>query len=1382
MEPRSQESHTRLVTTPRPDPRALRDDGGAAERQTPRALRTIFVGFRKLRNGRACGAASWDLAQLVNAVRCAAREPGGGPTRVGRERCWRCGRRCPVHASLRALSRALLVLLALLALVGCTSGGPSPTVEAPDAEPLATQRAPLTASVSFVLDGNDICPLCTGTGKGQYGSASRSFADPFPTGATPTSVTLTVHAVACNTGTVTFTLDGYPFASRGYVGGNCFCGAACLAIPRFLYVRPPGLQGWIAGGTNHFGIVDTDGQFVSFDATLDFSDEYALTPAKAPTVTSTLVTIHGAPAAALPGGTPVSVTFGWVAGSAIKRVDAETITALAPPHAAGAVDVVLVFPGTGDRMTFADAFAYEAPASTTTVLSSSANPSVSGQILTFTASVTPSEWPPAAGTVTFEDTTAGATLGSASLDGAGQASFATGALSVGTHAVRASYGGGNVYEASAGTLSQVVQRAQTITTLSSSANPVVAFGALTLTAHVAVTLPGSGAPSGIVTFREGTTTLGSAPLDAAGNAPLSLSTLPVGAHAIVAEWPGDAALAGSASGALTQTVALDTTTMTLTSTPNPSTYGAKVTFTATVLAASTGGVPTGTATFREGGTVLGTATLDATGKAAFETTTLGVGSHTITARYEGDAAHASATASLSQRVDAATTVLALVSAVDPSVFGQPVALTATVSGPGGTPSGTVTFQDGTSKLGSASLDAAGQATLTVASLSVGSHALSAVYSGDASFVGGATGTHAQVVNASGTTTTLSTSSDPSVVGAPVTFTASVAPIAPGAGSPTGTVTLLEGTEVLGSATLGAAGLATFSSTTFASFPAGVHALTARYEGETSFAASSSAALAQTVAKDVVTTALSSAPNPSVFGARVTFTATVTAGSTGGTPTGSVTFGEGSATLGVATLDATGGASFSTRAATGGTHAITATYSGDASHMGGSAGTVVQVVSVAGTTTSLSTSKSPTVRGEPVTLTATVAWPGDATLGTPTGTVELFDGTASLGTLSLGAGGVGGRSIASLSVASHAISARYAGDASFAPSTAPALVQEVDRAQTTVTLTSSSNPVLALSEVSFTAVVAAKAPGAGGPTGVVTFRETAPLARALGSGPLGSSGAAITSFSGLSVGSLEVVAEYGGDGEFEPSSSASWTQSVAANAASVTLTAAPAAPTFGDAVTLTASVRGAARVPTGGVSFSEGTATLGAATLDAAGVARLTMTTLAAGTRSLVATYGGDSAYGTATGATVVEVARATTLTTLTAPASARVGEVVALEVAVTSSAQGAGEPSGAVELFDGELSLGTRTLQGGKGTIAVATLALGTHALSARYAGDASFAGSASAVVTVEIAAAQANADGCGCGVLGARGAVQGAGAWVVLVAVVTGSARRRRANVRTSV
>ncbi|MGW2378117.1 Ig-like domain repeat protein, partial [Kitasatospora sp. NPDC001683] len=177
-------------------------------------------------------------------------------------------------------------------------------------------------------------------------------------------------------------------------------------------------------------------------------------------------------------------------------------------------------------------------------------------------------------------------------------------------------------------------------------------------------------------------------------------------------------------------------------------FGQAKVLTATVTAVAPGaGVPTGTVSFFDGATLLGTATLVA-GVATFTTSGLSVGSHALTAVYSGSARFNGSTSPVdTQTVAKANTTTALTSAPDPSVFGEPKVLTATVTAvaPGvGVPTGTVSFFDGATLLGTATL-VAGVATFTTSALSVGSHALTAVYGGSARFNGSASPVDTQTV-------------------------------------------------------------------------------------------------------------------------------------------------------------------------------------------------------------------------------------------------------------------------------------------------------------------------------------------------------------------------------------------------------------------------------------------------------------------------------------------------------------------------------------------------------------------------------------------------------------------------------------------------------------
>ena len=149
--------------------------------------------------------------------------------------------------------------------------------------------------------------------------------------------------------------------------------------------------------------------------------------------------------------------------------------------------------------------------------------------------------------------------------------------------------------------------------------------------------------------------------------------------------------------------------------------------------------------------------------ATFTTTSLAVGNHTISASYATDGSFNSSSGNLStnpQVVNQSNSAVAVTSSVNPSVFGQTVTFTATVTP--STATGTVTFKDGSTPLGTVSLSS-GTATLPISAMAVGSHTISAVYNGDANFLtsSGNLGTNPQLVNQASTTTSVISSVNPS---------------------------------------------------------------------------------------------------------------------------------------------------------------------------------------------------------------------------------------------------------------------------------------------------------------------------------------------------------------------------------------------------------------------------------------------------------------------------------------------------------------------------------------------------------------------------------------------------------------------------------------------
>jgi hypothetical protein len=290
------------------------------------------------------------------------------------------------------------------------------------------------------------------------------------------------------------------------------------------------------------------------------------------------------------------------------------------------------------------------------------------------------------------------------------------------------------------------------TTLLASANPVGAGQSVTFTASTSGTSPTPTSHTGTVLFLDGSTTIGSALLNANLTASFTTSALNGGTHSITAAYEGNSAFLPSTSVAISEVVTgggLAATTTAVTSSLNPSTVGASVIFTAAVTSTTTGTI-TGTVTFMDGATTLGTGTLSA-GQATLATSSLTLGSQSITAVYGGDSNFtASTSAALTQTVNASTkavTTASLGASPNPSKVGQSVTFTATVSSTtAGTITGTITYLDGANSLGTASLGAGGIATFSTSSLTQGSHSITAAYGGDANFAVSTSSPLTQTVN------------------------------------------------------------------------------------------------------------------------------------------------------------------------------------------------------------------------------------------------------------------------------------------------------------------------------------------------------------------------------------------------------------------------------------------------------------------------------------------------------------------------------------------------------------------------------------------------------------------------------------------------------------
>ncbi|HTS31374.1 MAG TPA: Ig-like domain-containing protein [Bryobacteraceae bacterium] len=964
---------------------------------------------------------------------------------------------------------------------------------------------------------------------------------------------------------------------------------------------------------------------------------------------------------------------------------------------------------------------------TTTSLSVAPGSVTTGQPVTLTATVTPSA---ATGLVTFKDGTA--IIGYASLS-SGSASFTTSTLPAGSHSLSASYNGSSAYSSStSNTVTLSVSGASGSVVLTASPNPAAFGQAVTLT--IAVT-PASATGTVTVIDTSTGTYLGPETLSG-GGATITSSALKVGSHLLQANYSGDSNNPSSTSAVVTETVSQAATVTILTALPASSVPGQTVVLTATVSPSAA----TGNVVFNDGVLTLSTTPL-ANGTATLSISALAAGTHNLTASYGGDGNYAASnsttvTETIGAAAPCATFPAGFVPFTSVSSFTQPNTAGDLAVVGSMTSSNYATYQGlplpvapNQQFCGTVLLAPGVPVTAYVPTAAERGGDFSAFagllidpLANGGAFPGGVIPSSripatlawriASVLQTSATTLTVTpTSSTP---GQSVTLTAAVTP-----STASGSVTFQDGTTSIGSVPLNA-GTATL---TTSALSAGVHVLTAAYGGDARTAASISNSATETVGASaaITTTTLIVAPVSSTVGQNVTLTAAVTPSSA----TGSVTFKDGSLALGTAQL-VSGTAVWSTSALLAGTHSLTASYAGDAKDVASTSNTVTATVApAASTTTAIVLTVAPTssTPGQNVTMTAAV------TPSTATGTVTFQDGSTALGTVPLASGSAVFMT-STLPAGTHTLTAWYSGDARNGASTSIAVTATVAPPASTTTTVLTVNPVSPATSQNVT-LTATVTPSTA--TGNVTFQDgTANL----GAAPL-NSGVAVFMTSTLAAGAHSLTASYGGDAKNAASTSAAVTATVGSSLSTTTtaLTVNPASSTAGQNVTLTATVTPS--TATGNVTFQDGSTSLGVAPLNS-GIAVFITTSLAAGTHTLTASYGGDTKNAASTSNAVTETvgpsSAATTIALTVNPTSSTTGQNVTLTATVSPSSA-----TGTVTFQDGTTNLGVAPLNSGTAVFMTATLAAGAHPLSASYSGDAKYSASSSTTVTETVTASPAS-------------------------------------------
>jgi len=640
--------------------------------------------------------------------------------------------------------------------------------------------------------------------------------------------------------------------------------------------------------------------------------------------------------------------------------------------------------------------------------------------------------------------------------------------------------------------------------------------------------------------------------------------------------------------------------------------------------------------------------------------------------------------------------------------------------PTGTYTLTDTFKGATSTLATGTLDASGSAYFTSSSLGAGQHSLSWAYSGDTNFAGSTTATpYVLTVTPIATTTALAAlSSSTAVSGSTVTLSATVTPAVAGE-----TVSFLNGTTALGTGTTNASGIATYTLTAGAAGT--TYTLSASFAATGNYAASASTSQTLTVTAISTTTTLATlSSSTATSGSTVTLSATITPAVAGET----VSFLNGSATLGTGTTNASGVATYALTAGAAGTsYTLSASFAASGNYAASSSTVQTLTVTAISTTTTLAAlSSSSAVSGSTVTLSATVT---PAAAGE---TISFLNGSATLGTGTTNASGVATYALtAGAAGTSYTLSASFAATGNYAASASTSQTLTVTAISTTTTLaTLSSSTVVSGSTVTLSATVT---PAATGET--VTFLNGSST---LGTGTTNASGVATYTLTAGNAGtSYALSASFAASGNYGASASTSQTLTVTAITTTTTLTPlASSTAVSGSAVTLSATVTPAAAGER--VSFLNGSSTLGTGITNAAGVATYMLTAGNAGTSyTLSASFAATGNYGaSASAAQTLTVSAIATTTVLGLSASTSYpGGAVTLTATLTPVVSGV-----TVTFLNGTTALGTGTTNAsGVTTYTLTAGAAGTtYTLSASFPTTGNYAPSTSSPQTLTVATSPA--------------------------------------------
>ena len=821
----------------------------------------------------------------------------------------------------------------------------------------------------------------------------------------------------------------------------------------------------------------------------------------------------------------------------------------------------------------------------------------------------------------------------------------------------------------------------TSTTTIGTINPEPSDVGQGVTVAYSITGPGA-APTGTVTVTDGVNSCSASV--AAGGCAVALSTS--GTRTITVSYPGDANFGGSSS-TRSHVVRYGTTTTITGHSPNPSGIGSSVAINFSVSASPAGGqLPSGNVTVTDG--VNNCTAAASTGGCTLVLNT--PGNRTLSASFAGDGSNQpSVAATVQHTVLAASTTIIKTVSPEPSDAGQSVTIAYQVTGSGATPTGSVTISDG-----SASCTATVAAGQCVANFPVsGQRTISASYTGDANYAA-SSASASHTVRYNTTTTITADSPDPSGIGQAVSVAYLVTPITQGGPVASGNVTVTDGVNSC-TATV-AAGFCNVALST-----SGTRNLTATYSGDIFNKGSISGAAPHQVKSAATTTIVADTPSPSNIGQSVSISYSVTG--TAGTPTGNVTISEGTNTCTATVAAGSCALIFSTP----GDRNIVATYSGDAAYASSTAPGVHRV-RYDTTTVITSHTPNPSSVGQSVTVGFSVA-PNAQGGPVPSGNVTITDGVNNC----TAAAAAGACAITLSTSGARTLVATYSGDGFNKTGASAGVPHQVQTAAGATTTTQFLSDTPSPSDVSQNVVVAYSVTSAGGtPTGTVTVADGFNSCTATVS-----AGQCALTFSAS--GDRTITLTYSGDANFTTSS----TQAIHRVRYTTNLSVighTPNPSNVGQAVTVSFVVSASPQggpAPTGNVTVSDGTTSCTASVA----VGSCTLTFQTPGTRSLIATYAGDSFNRNSVSNEIPHMVKNSSSTTITghSPSPSDIGQTIVVGYSIIGN--GPGTPTGNVVVSDGAASC---TASVAAGQCAITFNVAGQRTLTAAYDGDTNFVGS----------------------------------------------------------